>query len=136
MNALAERSALMADPARDDATREQAKRRLWIDGSAGIEVPCSIEIEQTHDTLHAHVSLSGIDVEHGDEVLVHDAPTHVGFGERIVTSGRATVWRATPLARALTRLRQYLQLTELYEVGFQPKEEIRFTPAKTREDKP
>ena len=101
---------------------------IWIGGRQSVEVPCSIEIEQTRDTLHAHVSLEGIEVEHGDEVLVHDAPSHILFGERIVTTSRATVVRATPFERVLTKLKCYLQLTELYEVGFQPKEEIKIVP--------
>lgn len=110
--------------------------RLWIGGRERLEVPCNIEIEQTHDTLHAHVSLDGIEVEHGDEVLVHDAPSHVAFGDRSVTSSRATVWRASPFTRALTRLGSYLQLTELYEVGFQPKDEIKFSIHSKDENKP
>jgi hypothetical protein len=100
-------------------------KNIWIGGRRAVEVPCSIEIEQTRDTLHAHVSLDGIEVDCGDEVLIHDAPSHVGFGERIVTTSRATVVRATPLARTMTRLMSYLQLTELYEVGFQPIEEVK-----------
>ena len=105
-------------------------KRLWIGDS--IEVPCNIEIEQTHDTLHAHVSLEGIEVEHGDEVLVHEALSHIGFGERLVSSSTATVWRANSAVRALIRLKSYLQLTELYEVGFQPKEEIVFVTSNAK----
>jgi hypothetical protein len=106
----------------------------WIGGRGGVDVPCSIEIEQTRDTLHAHVSLEGIDVDCGDEVLVHAAPSHIAFGERVVTHSQATVWRASPLTRAMTRLTSYLQLTELYEVGFQPKDEIKFTTVKRGEE--
>jgi hypothetical protein len=54
-------------------------------------------------------------------VIVHDAPRTVRFGERIAMTGRVTVYRAGPLARALTRLCAVFALTELYEVGFQPK---------------
>ncbi len=105
-------------------------KSIWIGGREQIEVACNIEIEQTRDTLHAHVSLDGIEVEHGDEVLVHEAPTYIEFGERVVTNSTATVWRANPLTRGLIRLKSYLLLTELYEVGFQPKEEIQFIPHK------
>lgn len=108
----------------DSGQRATRTRRLFIGES--VDVPCNIEIEQTRDTLHAHVSLEGIEVEHGDEVLVHDAPSHIGFGERVLSQSTATVWRANPLMRAVIRLKSYLQLTELYEVGFQPKEEIVF----------
>jgi hypothetical protein len=132
--------AIATPPATAQAATTGIIRNIWIGGREAIEVPCSIEIEQTRDTLHAHVSLEGLDVELGDEVLVHDAPDHIAFGERIVTTSRATVVRASPLERALTRLRSYLQLTELYEVGFQPKEEIKFSTRKTiretKEEKP
>lgn len=117
-------------------TAEREMNRLWIGGRQAVEVACDIEIEQTRDTLHAHVSLDGIEVEVGDEVLVHAAPSHVAFGERSVTSSRATVWRATPLMRTVIRLQSYLQLTELYEVGFQPRDEIRFRDISRGEDKP
>lgn len=83
-----------------------------------IDVPCTVEIEQTPQTLHAHVVLDGIDVEPGDEVIVHDAPSGVPFGERLVVRRTATVTRAGTLARLRARLEGYLELTELYEVSF------------------
>jgi hypothetical protein len=83
------------------------------------EVPCTVEIEQTSETLHAHVVLDGdIEIEPGDEVIVHDAPTGVGFGERLVVRRIATVVRAGPLDRIWARIQGYLELTELYEVSF------------------
>ena len=54
----------------------------------------------------------------GDEVLVHDAPTHVEFGERVVVRRTATVFRGGPLDRLRARIEGYLELTELYEVSF------------------
>lgn len=128
--ALPETSA-MNEPA--ISPKSLQKSRLWIGDS--VDVPCNIEIEQTHDTLHAHVSLVGIEVEHGDEVLVHEAPRRIGFGERVVSQSTATVWRANPAMRALIRLKSYLQLTELYEVGFQPKEEIVFVTSTANTNK-
>ena len=82
------------------------------------DVPCTIEIEQTPQTLHAHVVLDGIEVEPGDEVIVHDAPSGVAFGERLVVRRTATVTRAGSLARMRARFEGYLELTELYEVSF------------------
>lgn len=107
-----------------------ARRRLWIGDRPALEVQCSIEIERSGETMYAHVSLDGIDVDCGDEVLIHAAPTHIDFGDRIVTSSRATVVKAGPFQRWLTRMQSYLALTELYEVGFQPRHEIQFTPAR------
>lgn len=82
------------------------------------DVPCTVEVEHTSDSLHAHVELDGVEVEPGDTVTVHDAPTQVAFGEKIVCRRIATVVRAGPLQRAWTRLASRLELTELYEVSF------------------
>lgn len=112
-------------------TVSQTKRRLWIGDRAAIEVPCSIDMERSAETLHAHVSLDGIEVDCGDEVLIHAAPTSIEFGDRLTTTSRATVIKAGPLRRWLTRMESYFALTELYEVGFQPKHEIVFVPAKS-----
>ena len=91
-------------------------------GRRSFQVPCTVEIEHTADSLHAYVDLDGIDIEPGDEVIVHSAPVDVPFGERIVVRRTATVVRATALERAWTKLLGYLELTELYEVGFSPKD--------------
>ena len=82
------------------------------------EVPCTIEIENTSESLHAHVELDGVDTEPGDVVRVHHAPAAVPFGERLVHRSRATVTRASLLARLVAYIDGYRELTELYEVGF------------------
>jgi hypothetical protein len=81
-------------------------------------VPCTVELEQTAEFMQANVSLQGIEVEVGDTVLVHDAPTGVAFGEHQFFERTATVTRANALDRFLTKLGAYLELTELYETGF------------------
>ena len=92
--------------------------KSWI-GARSFDVPCTVEIEQTSETLHAHVVLDGdIQIRPGDEVMVHNAPTHVEFGERLVVRRTATVTRAGPLDRLRARIEGYLELTELYEVSF------------------
>jgi hypothetical protein len=91
----------------------------WAGTPRMIDVPCTIEIEHTIESLHAHVALDGdIPVEPGDRVVVHGDPIHAAFGERIVLRRSATIVRAGPLERLCTRLFAYLELTELYEVGF------------------
>ncbi|HXI06421.1 MAG: hypothetical protein ACRC1G_18080 [Bradyrhizobium sp.] len=91
----------------------------WTGGRKRFDVPCTVEIEQTSETLHAHVVLDGdIDIQPGDEVMVHDAPTSVEFGERLVVRRTATVVRGTLLDRLRARIEGYLELTELYEVSF------------------
>jgi hypothetical protein len=83
-----------------------------------LEVPCVVDIENSFDSLHAYVELEEVEVGPGDEVVVHDPPTEVGYGEHIVCRRRATVVRAGWLERLQTRLAAHLELTELYEVGF------------------
>ena len=91
----------------------------WSGSRKSFDVPCTVEIEQTSETLHAHVVLDGdVQIQPGDEVRVHDAPTGVAFGERLVVRRTATVVRAGPLDRLRARIEGYLELTELYEVSF------------------
>jgi hypothetical protein len=83
------------------------------------DVGCTIEIEQTGESLHAHVSLDGnVELRPGDEVTIHGDPVKVGFGDRVSLRRTATVVRAGTLKRMLTHLAGYLELTELYEVSF------------------
>ncbi|PLK23662.1 hypothetical protein C0V72_08475 [Porphyrobacter sp. TH134] len=87
--------------------------------SHSFETPCTITVEQSSEHFHAHVELGGeIAMEPGDKVRVHGAPIQIPFGTRQVFERRATVTRASPLARALTRLAAYFDLAELYEVSF------------------
>lgn len=97
-------------------------KSVWIGGRRLLEVPCTIEIEQTSDILFANVALEGVDVDAGDAVIVHEAPSRIPFGAHSITRSQATVIRANTIERAWTRLSAYFELTELYEVGFQPKE--------------
>ena len=83
-----------------------------------IEVPCTVEMEQTAESLHAHVELEGAEAEPGDEVIVHGAPSRIPFGEKMTIRCRATVLRAGPLGRLKARFEGYLELTELFEVSF------------------
>ena len=93
----------------------------WPFGSRTFEVPCTVEIEHTASSLHAHVELDGVAVGPGDSVQVHDAPVHVDFGERVLCERSATVVVAGAAARCWTKLTAFLELTELYEVSFTPR---------------
>ena len=90
----------------------------WAGSGTVVEVPCTLDLEHTSDSLHAYVDLDGIAVGPGDEVLVHDAPHGIGFGERAMLNRRASVRRAGPLKRFWAHVEGYLELTELYEVSF------------------
>ena len=89
--------------------------------SRTVQIHCDVDIEQTPISFHAHAVPDGIDIRPGDTVEVHGAPA-VGFGERVVCQLPATVTRANPLQRAWTHVTAMFELTELYEVGFLPKE--------------
>lgn len=80
---------------------------------------CTIEIEHSHESLHAHVTLDrGGDLGPGDRVTVHGAPVKIAFGERMVLHRNATVERATVWEREWTKLAARFDLAELYEVSF------------------
>lgn len=87
-----------------------------------LEVPCTVEIERSAESFHAYAVPEGVVLRPGDRVIVHGTPGHVAFGESMRFRTRATVLRAGPLARAWTQLVAILELTELYHVGFEPKE--------------
>ena len=90
----------------------------WLTGRRSVQVPCTVEVENTFDFLFTNVDLHGIEVEPGDEVQVHDAPLDVAYGERVVVERRATVIRASRLERAWTRLTGDLEFMELLEFSF------------------
>jgi hypothetical protein len=82
---------------------------------------CTIEIEHSEDSLHAHVELDGVcDIGPGDRVHVHGAPIHVAFGERVTLRRPATVSYASWAERQWTKLIARFDVTELYEVSFSP----------------
>ena len=81
--------------------------------------PCTIEIEHTDASLHAHVELDGeVALRPGDRVRVHGDPIRVAFGERMVLRREATIERAGWLERQWTRLAARFELSALYEVSF------------------
>ena len=91
----------------------------WYVRSRRSEVPCTVDLEMTHDHFHAHVDLQGVTVDPGDEVLVHDAPSRIPFGTVRTIESRATVHRASWLRRQVVRLTGGTELDELYDVGFE-----------------
>jgi hypothetical protein len=83
------------------------------------EAPCSVEIEHSPESLHAHVELDGdVAIEPGDQVLVHDAPTDVPYGQTLVVRRTTTIIRAGLIERIWTRIAGNFELTELYDVSF------------------
>jgi hypothetical protein len=93
--------------------------RTFLSARETIHVPCTIEIENTFESLHAHVDLDGnLEMNAGDEVLVHGDPVRVAYGQKVTLRRFATVTRASGIDRLWTRLLARLELTELYEVSF------------------
>ncbi len=83
------------------------------------DVPCTIEIENTFESLHAHVDLDGnIEIEAGDQVLVHGYTIRVPYGEKRTLRRQATVTRASGIEQLITKVAARFELTELYEVSF------------------
>jgi hypothetical protein len=83
------------------------------------EVPCTVDLEMTHDHFHAHVDLAGVEVDPGDEVLVHNTPRRIAFGTQTRFDSSAEVRRASWLKRQVVKLTGGTDIHELYEVGFE-----------------
>jgi hypothetical protein len=94
----------------------------WLTGGRTIEVPCTVDIEQSFDSLHAHAIPEGVMLRPGDRVVVHGVPAGVAYGQAVSFTCRATVHRAGCLERVWTEASAILELTELYHCGFEPKE--------------
>ena len=103
-------------------------------GGETVEGTVDVEIEKTQESFHVYAIPSSFEVREGDEVLLHGMPTEIDFGAQFTMQCRATVQRAGMLERAWTRLVSMFELTELYEVGFQPKDDIEngFVPRGSR----
>ena len=86
------------------------------------DVPCTVEIERSFDSFHAYAVPEDVVLRPGDQVIVHGAPSQVAFGEKYSFETSATIIRAGFFLRHWMQLRSILELTELYHVGFEPKE--------------
>jgi hypothetical protein len=83
------------------------------------QAPCTIEIEHSAESLHAHVDIeSDFAIQPGDQVLVHGAPDHVTFGDEMVVTRVATIIRAGLFERLWTRFCANFEILELYDVSF------------------
>ncbi len=89
--------------------------------------PCTVEIAHTSYDFYAHVELEDNSIEPGDQVLVHNAPTVIGYGQHIKVDRKATISRASWLSKLWTKFIARFELTALYEVSFSP---TRFTKNK------
>lgn len=92
---------------------------VWFLYRRTIQVPAMIDLEATERELHAHVVLEGIEVNEGDEVLVHGAPSFIALNEKRTMAATATVTKVSLPRRAWERVMGRTRITELYEVGFE-----------------
>jgi hypothetical protein len=56
-----------------------------------VEARCLLDMEQTPMSFHAYAIPLDIEIQPGDEVLLHDAPSGIGFNEQFVRECRMTV---------------------------------------------
>lgn len=85
-------------------------------------VDCTVEIENTFESLHAHVRFDdGTTVGPGDEVTVHGKPIEVPYGEQQSFRRRATLKRASVLERLWTQATGDFEVMELCEFSFSEK---------------
>ncbi len=82
------------------------------------KTPCTVEIAHTSYDFFAHVELQDNSVRPGDQVLVHNPPLSIDYGQHIKVDREATISRASWLARFWTKFIARFELTTLYEVSF------------------
>lgn len=83
------------------------------------DVECTVSVSHTFEDLSAHVDLDGeIDLEPGDEVLVHGSPLNPPYGAQVTERRTATVTKASWFDRLTARLMGDLECLDLLEVDF------------------
>ena len=96
-------------------------RKLWRET---IDVPCTIEIVHTWESLRAHVDLDGIEVGPGDAVHVHGAEIAVPYGESVTLHRMATVTKASAPERLWVKMTGDFEFMELLEFSFSSGERL------------
>ena len=82
------------------------------------KTPCTVEIAHTSYDFYAHVELQDNTVGPGDQVLVHNPPTAIDYGQHIKVAREATISRAGWFSRFWTKFIARFELATLYEVSF------------------
>ena len=89
----------------------------WL--SHSFEVACTVSVSHRFEDLSAHVELDGdVQIEPGDEVLVHGTAINPPYGEVRVERRRATVTRAPWVERVWTRMTGDVDCLSLLDVSF------------------
>ncbi|MEO0328209.1 MAG: hypothetical protein AAF217_06365 [Pseudomonadota bacterium] len=91
----------------------------YLKNRRNCDVDCTVEIENTFESLAAHVRFNdGTILFPGDEVVVHGKPIEVPYGENQTFERRATIKRASALERMWTRATGDFEFMELCEFSF------------------
>ena len=80
-----------------------------------------VDIEQTPENLHAYAIPEGINIRPGDRRAGAWCARRVGFRRTCALAAAQQCRRANWFGRTWARLTGLLALTELYEVGFEPR---------------
>ncbi|MEM6680657.1 MAG: hypothetical protein AAF607_00290 [Pseudomonadota bacterium] len=89
----------------------------WLEKT--LEVDCTVEVQNTFESLHAHVRFDGgVTVNPGDEVTVHGKPIEVPYGDKQTFRRKATVKRAGLVERLWTKATGDFEFMELCEFSF------------------
>ena len=89
-----------------------------------IEVPCTIEVVHTWESLRAHVELDGVEVGPGDAVHVHGDEIAVPYGESVTLRRMATVTKASAPERLWVKMTGDCEFMELLEFSFSSGERL------------
>ena len=95
---------------------------FWSALSRKKTVDCELDLESTHEHLHALLELEGFDPEPGDGVRMLNPPQQVRdvpLGEKSVTRSKAVVRRASWPKRLWFKITGGVEIRELFEVGFE-----------------
>ena len=95
---------------------------IWFFWRRTERVPCRLDLERTHEHLHAHVELMGFLPEPGDSVRVEGVDgdlVRIEYGRTATQDSEAVVTRASALRRWWTRFTGRFEFYELYDVGFE-----------------
>jgi hypothetical protein len=89
-----------------------------------LQFPCTLDLEHTSNSLHAHVAIVGCELGPGDSVVLSNVDHRLRFGEQRSVAAVATVTRAGWLRRQWFKAVSMMQLTSLYDVSFSDRKRL------------
>lgn len=95
---------------------------IWFFARRSARVPCTLELESSHEHLHALLELEGFAPQPGDGIRMESVGedfANVPLEHRGRYRSQAVVYRASLPRRLWTRLTGGFEFKELFEVGFE-----------------